>query len=268
MVRPRASSAVSAAPASTDRAGTTTSRCPATACRWTRTWDSAGTCSLWPTFTGGRGRAEEEADWTDRRRVDCRRPTPNHHHCGRNWIIIVAATGSKKNNTPIAGGANSTVATSATATSAPAATTKPGTAHVGATLSLSGSGGATAQVTLSQVNNPATGASGPPTDSSGNPNGDTYVATLMTIKNTSSSAIQGDANNDSTLIGSNNQSYSADFDSVNECTNFNSGSYQLAAGETAAGCVVFVMPPGVTPVKFHYSPDSGFSINFGEWLIP
>lgn len=186
--------------------------------------------------------------------------------------LALAACSTKEVNSPAttAGGAvNSTVATSpASSTTAPTPTTKPGAAHVGATLSLSGSNGAQASVTLNQVINPATGSNGPPTDDQGNPNGDAYVATLLTIKNTGSGAIQGDANSDATLIGSNNQSYTADFDDVNECTNFSNGSYQLGAGESATGCVVFVLPPGVTPAKLQYSPDSGIGGNFGEWLIP
>lgn len=165
-------------------------------------------------------------------------------------------------------GSNSTVATAPTSKPTTTTTTKAGTAHVGAALSLVGADGAKADVTLTQVINPATGAAGPPTDSSGNPSGAVYVSTLITIKNTGSTALQGDANNDSTLIGSNNQSYSADFDSVNECTDFNSGSYQIGVGESATGCVTYVLPAGVTPVKFQYSPSSGFSNNFGEWLIP
>jgi Domain of unknown function (DUF4352) len=182
-------------------------------------------------------------------------------------LIIMTATSSKK-ITPIAGGSSSTVATSAFASTATTATTKPVTAHVGATLSLSGQDGAAAEVTLTQVINPATGSTGPPTGANGNPNGASFVATLVTLKNTGSSALQGNANDDSTLIGSNNQSYTADFDAVRECTNFSSGSYHLTPGASATSCVVFVMPVGVTPAKFQYSPNSGFSNDFGEWLIP
>jgi hypothetical protein len=184
--------------------------------------------------------------------------------------LLLAACSSKEVNQPTAttsSGGNSTVAT--TAGTGTTATTKPSSskAHVGATLSLTGDN-AKADISLNQVINPATGETGPPTDDQGNPNGDVYVATLLTIKNTGSSALQGDANNDSTLIGSNNQSYSADFDSVTECTNFNSGGYQLGVGESATGCVVFKLPPGITPVKFQYNPASGFASDFGEWLIP
>lgn len=183
-------------------------------------------------------------------------------------VVGLAACSTKEVNSPTtSSGAPSTVATTPASKASVTTTTAKAEAHVGSTLTLTGDN-ASAAVSLNQVINPATGTDGPPTDDNGNPNGDIYVATLLTIKNTGSQAFQGDANNDSTLVGSNNQDYQADFDDVNECTNFNDGSYQLGAGESVTGCVVFVLPPGVTPAKFQYSPDSGFSNSFGEWLIP
>ncbi len=145
-------------------------------------------------------------------------------------------------------------------------TTKP-VAHVGATLTLTAEG-AKAAVTLKQIIDPATGTLGPPTDDNGNPNGDVYVAALLTIDNAGAAAFSGDANNDATIIGSNGQDYTADFDSVSECTNFDNGTYRLGPGESATGCVVFKLPPGITPAKFQYSPASGFASDFGEWLVP
>lgn len=147
------------------------------------------------------------------------------------------------------------------------ATTPSPAAHVGATLNLTGESGPLA-VTLTKIINPATGKDGPPTDDSGNPNGSTYVAAMLTVNNTSNKARKDDANNDSVIVGSNNQDYTPSVFSVTECTNFNEGQYQLGPGESVNGCVVFVMPPGVTPAKFKYTPSSGFANSFGEWLIP
>ncbi|UQX13415.1 DUF4352 domain-containing protein [Candidatus Mycobacterium methanotrophicum] len=150
--------------------------------------------------------------------------------------------------------------------STPAAPANP-VAHVGATLNLTGESGPLA-ATLSQIINPATGTDGPPTDDNGNANGSTYIAAMLTINNTSTSARKDDADNDAVLIGSDNQSYTPDFHSVTECTDFSNGEYQLGPGESANGCVVFVVPPGITPAKFKYTPSSGFGNSFGEWLIP
>lgn len=177
-------------------------------------------------------------------------------------VMTACSAQSTEVNQPASSGVEGSAEAQSAQTTAP-----PPVAHVGATLNLTGEDGPLA-VTLSQVINPATGTDGPPTDDNGNPNGSTYVAAMLTIKNTSTSARKDDANNDAVLVGSNNQDYTADFDSVAECTNFDSGEYQLGPGESANGCVVFVMPPGITPAEFNYTPSSGFASSFGEWLIP
>jgi len=74
--------------------------------------------------------------------------------------------------------------------------------------------------------------------------------------------------NDATLIGSDGQTYTADFDTLAGCTNFAHGQYQLGTGESSTGCVAFQVPTGVTVAKVKYSPNSGFSGDFGEWIVP
>ena len=136
--------------------------------------------------------------------------------------------------------------------------------HVGATQAVSDESGDQASVTLTQVIDPATSDNQYLTPDPGK----RFVATVLTIRNTGSSALQGDADSDSTLIGSDNQSYTADFSSVSECTNFANGSYQLNVGESVNGCVTFQLPIGVSPSKFKYSASGGFGGAFSEWLIP
>lgn len=141
-------------------------------------------------------------------------------------------------------------------------------AHVGAARQLTGENGSALDITLTKVINPATGTQGPPTDDNGQPNGSTYVAAMLTIKNVGTSAVEDDANNDAVMVGSNDEDYATDLHPVTECTNFDVGVYRLDASESARGCVVFVLPRGVTPAKFKYTPSSGFANDFGEWLIP
>ncbi len=141
-----------------------------------------------------------------------------------------------------------------------------GSGHVGSTLALTDSSGDKTNVTLNQVIDPATGSDGPPTDASGNPTTSSYVATVVTITNTGSQPIQDDANSDAALIGSDGQDYTADFDDVSECTNFNDGEFSIEPGESTTGCVVFVLPAGVNPAKVQWTPDLGG--NFGQWLVP
>lgn len=151
-----------------------------------------------------------------------------------------------------------TPSTTASGAKSSSTTTKP-VAHTGATLSLSGE-----SVQLVQVIDPASA-----TDSfmTANP-GDRFVATLFKITNTGKQAGEGDANNNATVIGSNDQSYQADFDDVSQCTNFNSGSFQLGPGESATGCVVFQVPTGVSVAKVQWSPGGGLGGDFAEWVNP
>jgi len=177
-------------------------------------------------------------------------------------LAACLAKTTEVNQSASPGAQSSTGAQSATTTA------QPSVAHVGATLNLTGQTGAALAITLTNIVNPATGTDGPPTDDSGNPNGSTYVAAMLTIQNTGNDARSDDVNNDAALIGSNNQTYTPDFHSVTGCTNFDNGTYHLGPSESASGCVVFVMPPGVTPTKLKYTPSSGFASDFGEWLIP
>lgn len=174
-------------------------------------------------------------------------------------IILVIATGGNKptvNTTPTA---NTTSSSSGSkSTTKPPATT----AHVGSTLAIGGSKGLA--VTLSQVIDPANGADQFTTPDAGK----RFIAVNLTIVNKGTAAYSDDANNNVTLIGSDNQSYTSDFDSVSECTNFNDGSYTLAAGESTTGCVVFEVPDAVTTSKVQFQTISGFSNSTGEWLVP
>ncbi|MBS9534503.1 DUF4352 domain-containing protein [Mycobacterium sp. M1] len=135
-------------------------------------------------------------------------------------------------------------------------------AHVGQTLDLMRIGGQKIAVTLTEVVSPAT----VPNDW-GAP-GKTYVATKLRIENTGTTTIVGNSNSDVSVIGSNNETYQADFATAVECQDFTYGWFLLAAGSSASGCVVFALPPGVSATKVRYSPSSGISRDVGEWLNP
>lgn len=137
-------------------------------------------------------------------------------------------------------------------------------AHVGATLQLAGASGSMMGVTLTQVIDPAQGASQFDTPDGGK----RFVATVFTLRDTGTSAVSGDANGDASVIGTDTQSYSPDFDSVAECTNFNNGSFALGAGESVSGCVVFQLPTGVNVAKVQWAPSEGVASDFGQWLVP
>jgi hypothetical protein len=154
-------------------------------------------------------------------------------------------------------------ASASTGTTNSQTTAKP-LAHVGASLRLSDETGKTFSVTLSKIMDPAQ-----PGDQFTTPdNGKRFVAVVLVINDNGQQAIDEGANNDVSVIGSDNQTYNADFNNVAGCTNFNEGQVKLGAGESATGCVVFQLPSGVSVAKVQFSPSSGFSNQFGEWLVP
>ena len=98
-------------------------------------------------------------------------------------------------------------------------------------------------------------------------NGDRFVGAVFTITGISGT-LSEDANNDATLVGSNGQTYTADFDSIAGYTNFNSGMYNVSAGENSVGAVTFQLPLTVQVTKIEWSANGGFGGAPAEWLVP
>ena len=130
---------------------------------------------------------------------------------------------------------------------------------VGQSLDLMRIGGQSIKVTLTEIVNPAVVPNG-----WGDPTKN-YIATKLRIENTGSTTIVGNTNSDVTVIGSDNHDYRADFATVVQCKDFVYGWFLIAAGSSTAGCVVFALPPGVSPAKIRYVPSSGLSHDVGEW---
>jgi hypothetical protein len=87
----------------------------------------------------------------------------------------------------------------------------------------------------------------------------------MNLTNQSTGTISDDANNDTQVIGTDNQAYLVDFDSVTECTNFSYGEYTLAPGETESGCVLFQIPLGVNVKLVQFSLGYGY-LGVAQWI--
>jgi hypothetical protein len=173
--------------------------------------------------------------------------------------IAAAANGNKGvNNTPTSGVSNTSSSNNSKASNN---NSKP-KAHVGDSVNVGGSKGLA--VTLQQVIDPAQSDSQFITPDAGK----RFVAAKLQIVNNGTSSYNDDANNNITIIGSDNQSYTASFMVVSGCTNFSNGQYTLAAGASATGCVNFEMPNGVKPTKVQFTSQSGFSGSTGEWLVP
>ena len=179
-------------------------------------------------------------------------------------IIGAAAGGSSTNPTVTTTPTSTTTSSNAASTSSSkkSQATTSTAAHVGSTIDVGGSKGLA--VTLISVIDPASGA-----DQYTTPNaGYRFVAADIKIVNDGTAAFSDDANSDVTIIGTDNQTYTADFSSVSECTNFNSGQYTLAPSESATGCVVFQLPSAVNTAKVEFQTQSGLSSSTGEWLVP
>lgn len=188
-------------------------------------------------------------------------------------IALVGCTSTSKisaNNTPAAvqttapSSSGAPSATAAPTTPAPTTTSAP-VAHVGAVLVLKDTGTtpATYHVALVKVIDPAAGSDQYTTADAGK----RFVGVELTVTNIGTAAAQDYPDNDAKLFDGGGQSYSSDVNSIAGCQSF-SPPVNFTAGESVTGCVVFQMPTGATPAKFQYSPGSGFSSQFGEWLIP
>ena len=137
------------------------------------------------------------------------------------------------------------------------------TGPVGTSYAVSDQSGNEISVALTRVIDPAQGADQFTTPQ----NGDRFVGAVFTIKGISGT-FTDDANNDATLIGSNGQTYTADFDSIAGYTDFNDGDYSVSTGEISVGAVTFQIPLGVSISKIEWSANAGLSGAPGEWLIP
>ena len=92
-----------------------------------------------------------------------------------------------------------------------------------------------------------------------------FVAVELTLSNQSSSVIiDGDANYSTVVTGSDGQNYSADYGTVTECANFESGDFRLPPSNSASGCVVFALPTSVTvrSIQFTLAPNY---LDTAEW---
>lgn len=116
--------------------------------------------------------------------------------------------------------------------------------------------GDTLSVTVTPSIDPATSGTG-----SGLPDaGYRFVAIGLNLANTASAngEVDGNANLAVTVVGSDGHTYTADFGTVSECTNFNFGEFALPTGDSATGCVVFQLPTAVTVASVQFSLDAGY----------
>jgi Domain of unknown function (DUF4352) len=142
-----------------------------------------------------------------------------------------------------------TTASTKTSTSNPPAAHQATTAGIGSYFNVQDASGNTYRVTLAKIINSAKGADQFTTPD----NGKRFVGAVFTIKALNGSPSDEDANSDAALVGNNSQTYTADFDSIAGYTNFNSGSIDVAQGDTVTGAVTFQVPTGVAVSKLQWT---------------
>lgn len=178
-------------------------------------------------------------------------------------IIIVSVASSHGGVSTTATGTTATTAGTKVSPSNPPASHQATTAGVGSYFDVQDSSGNAYRVTLAKVVSSAKGADQLSTPDKGN----RFVGAVFTIKALSGSPKDEDANSDAALIGSNGQTYTADFNSIAGYTNFNNGSVDVAQGDTVTGAVTFQVPTGVAVSKVQWSSGGGFGSTV-QWSVP
>ena len=135
--------------------------------------------------------------------------------------------------------------------------------RIGSSFDLKDGSGSVYQVTLTEVIDPATGAS----QFTVSADGKRFVGLIFRVKALTGSPQNEDANNDAVIIGGNGQAYSADFDGIAGHTNFDHGTIHVAQGEAVTGSVTFQVPNGVTVSTVKWTALSGFGAT-AEWIVP
>ena len=97
--------------------------------------------------------------------------------------------------------------------------------------------------------------------------GKRFVGLVFRVKALTGSPRDEDANNDAVVIGSNGQTYSADFDGIAGYTNFDHGAIRVSTGETVTGSVTFQLPKDVKVSTVQWTALSGFGSTV-EWIGP
>ncbi len=84
-----------------------------------------------------------------------------------------------------------------------------------------------------------------------------YVGIEYKLTDISKHTESDSADNDASVVGSNDEVYTTDLDSITECTDFNDGQWSLSPGTSVIGCSTFQIPNGVKVAKFDFDASEG-----------
>jgi hypothetical protein len=135
--------------------------------------------------------------------------------------------------------------------------------QVGSTVAVSDSSGTKLDVVVEQVIDPASGA-----NTYSNPAaGKHFIGVKLRVQNTATKDYENNANNETTLVLSNQQAKGADYNPIAGCGNFNNGQIKLAGGAAATGCVTFQVPNGQKVATVRYG-NTVFPGTTAQWRGP
>jgi hypothetical protein len=99
------------------------------------------------------------------------------------------------------------------------------------------------------------------------PAGAILVAVVFRVKDISAKhSVTDDADVDADVIASDDETYQASFDTVTECTNFDSGQFTLGPSESVTGCVVFELRKGLRATEVQWQAGFGDG-GSAEWHV-
>jgi hypothetical protein len=173
---------------------------------------------------------------------------------------VIISRLSSGGSAPAAASPGSGTTALAAAGSPASGTTAPAAGSAGSSFEFQDESGDTYSVTLMKVIDPAQSDNQYVTPDSGT----RYVGAVFTIKAMTGSPQGEDANNCAAAIGSNGQSYAAQFYGITGYTNFDEGNIRLAQGETVTGAVIFELPDGVKASKIEWTSQNGYG-SMAQW---
>jgi len=133
-------------------------------------------------------------------------------------------------------------------------------AHLGGAIVLKHSVSEAVNVTAVKVIDPVVVLSNPePLD------GNRFVGVTLTITNTGTSILNGDADTSTDVIGSDNLPYDPELEPLAGCKNFHDGMFALQPAESAPGCVAFQLPSEVAVSKVQFELSTGRTS--AEWSV-
>ena len=224
-----------------------------------------------PPYQGGPYRAYEEDEPAEPEPADGHGPPPErgNRHLVRNilggiGILVIAGLVISALSTNGTGPSTAAARTSASAASSAApqgtastagspAPQATGPGKIGSYFDVQDGSGDTYQEALVKIIDPGQSA-----DQFTIPNpGNRFVGVVFRITALNGSPQGEDANNDVSVLGSNGQVYTADFDRIAGYGNFEVGMIHAAQGDTVVGAVTFQLPQFVVVVEVLWTADGG-----------